>query len=260
MRRLRDDLAHRPLWGAFISSNSPLVAETMARAGFDWLVIDTQHAPSSGSAQLVSMLQAIGLADVPAIVRIPWKTDFAYAMWALDAGAQGIIVPMVDTVAEAAAIAQACKYPPAGFRSFGPWRVAMQFEQYDTDLGDAQATCLVQIETRGGMDNLDAILDLPTVDGAYIGPQDLSLSHGAGLDWHHDNAVLHGLAERILASCRRAGKIAVAHTADPSEAVYWGSLGFDLVTSTSDTHLMGLGAQAALKTLRAGHAGAEPGA
>jgi 4-hydroxy-2-oxoheptanedioate aldolase len=259
MRRLRDDLAHPPLWGAFVCSNSPLVAEILARSGFDWLVVDTQHAPSSGSGQLASMLQAIGLADVPALVRIPWKTDFASAMWALDAGAQGVIVPMVDTVAEAAAISQACKYPPAGFRSFGPWRVAMQFDRYDTDQGDAHAICLVQIETRGGVDNLDAILAVPTVDGVYIGPQDLSLSHGAGLDWHHDNTVLHALAERILASCRQAGKIAVAHTADPGEAVYWGSLGFDMVTSTSDTHLMGLGAQAAVETLRAGHTAAEPG-
>ena len=258
MRRLRGDLAHPPLWGAFISSNSPMVAEIMARAGFDWLVVDTQHAPSSGSGQLASMLQAIGLADVPALVRIPWKTDFASAMWALDAGAQGIIVPMVDTVAEAADISQACKYPPAGFRSFGPWRVAMQFERYDPAQGDAQATCLVQIETRGGVDNLDAILDLPSVDGAYIGPQDLSLSHGGGLNWRHDNVVLHGLAEKVLASCRRAGKIAVAHTADPSDAVYWGRLGFDMVNTTSDTHLMDLGAQAALETLRAGHLAMEP--
>ena len=66
---------------------------------------------------------------MPALVRIPWKTDFAGAMSALDAGAQGMIVPMLDTAEEAAAIAEACKYPPAGFRSLGPWRVAMQFER-----------------------------------------------------------------------------------------------------------------------------------
>ena len=92
----------------------------------------------------------------------------------------------------------------------------------------------MQIETRGGLYNLDAILAVPGVDGAYIGPSDLSLSHGAGPNWRHDNTVLHEMTERILASCRSAGKLAVAHTADPAEAVYWGSLGFDMVTTTSD--------------------------
>lgn len=254
MKNLRHQLtAERPLWGAFLGSNSPSAAEFMARAGFDWLVVDLQHAPSSGADQLAAMLRATG--DTPTLVRIPWKTDFGTAMHALDAGAQGLIVPMLDNADEAAQIARACHYPPVGFRSFGPWRVGLQFNPYSTEDGEDLVLCLVQIETRAGMENLDAILDIPGVDGAYIGPQDLSLSNGGGLSWRTDNHVLHGLSERVLAACRRAGKIAVAHTADPGDALHWGELGFEMVTATSDLALIGDGAAQAVGTLQAVHAG-----
>ena len=249
MRRLRDELSSdRPLWGAFLGSNSPGTAELMARAGFDWLVIDQQHAPTGGSEQLAALLRATG--EVPTLVRIPWKTDFAAAMTALDAGAQGVIVPMMDDAAQAAAIAGACRYPPRGQRSFGPWRVASRIEGYSTEMADEFVLCLVQIETRDGLDNVEEILAVDGVDGAYIGPQDLSLSHGAGLNWRTDNPVLHELSERVLRACREAGKIAVAHTADPSDALHWGGLGFDMVTATSDGALLAAGAVAAVRTLR----------
>jgi 4-hydroxy-2-oxoheptanedioate aldolase len=251
MRKLRDELlsTERPLWGAFIGSNSPTNAELMGKAGFDWLVVDHQHAPAGGSEQLAAMLRAIG--DTPTLVRIPWKTDFGAAMAALDAGAQGLIVPMLDTAEEAAAIAGACRYPPRGYRSFGPWRVGGMFDEYSNEVGDDLVTCLVQIETRDGIANVDAILDAPGVDGAYIGPQDLSLSNGGGLNWRTDNPVLHELSEKVLAACQRADKIAVAHTADPGDAVHWGELGFDMVTATSDTRLLSVAAAAALDILHA---------
>jgi 4-hydroxy-2-oxoheptanedioate aldolase len=248
--KLRDLLpADRPLWGAFLGSNSPICAELMSKAGFDWLVVDTQHAPSGGPEQLSAMLRATG--EVPTLVRIPWKSDLGAAMTALDAGAQGLIVPMLDTAEEAALIAGACRYPPRGFRSFGPWRAALQVDDYRTEDGDDTVLCFVQIETKSGIDNLDAIVDAPGVDGAYIGPQDLSLSHDGGLSWRTDNRVLHELCERVLKACRRAGKLAVAHTADPDDAVHWGEVGFDLVTATSDTRLMGVAAAEAITTLRA---------
>ncbi len=238
------------LWGAFLGSNSPLVAEMMGRAGFDWLVVDLQHAPSSGPERLAVMIAAAGAAGTPVIVRLPWKTDFAAAMWALDAGADGILAPMVDNAQEAAAIAGACRYPPRGYRSFGPWRLAQQYAAYHTDDGDRRALCLVQIETPGGYDNLEEILAVPELDGTYIGPQDLSISHGGGMSWRTDNQVLHGLSERVLAATHAAGKIAVAHTADPEDARHWGGLGFDMVTATSDTALLANSAREALAVLR----------
>lgn len=250
MRALRQQVRDRsPLWGAFAGANSPLVAEQLARSGFDWICVDTQHAPSSGSAGLSAMIQAIDGADVPALVRVPWKTDFGSIMTALDAGAHGVIVPMLDTAQEAEAVARACRYPPAGFRSFGPWRSGMRHREYSTKIGDEHALCLVQIETAAGMENLDAIIAVDGVDGAYIGPQDLSLSNGGGLSWRTDNELLHRMAEQILGACLQAGKIAVAHTADPGDAVHWGAMGFHMVTVTSDTRLIEVGARSALDTV-----------
>jgi len=251
MRNLRDELGRRPLWGAFIGSNSALAAELMAQAGFDWLVIDLQHAPTGGSEQVAAMLRATG--GTPALVRIPWKTDYGTAMAALDAGAHGLIVPMLDTPEEAAAIAGACRYPPAGHRSFGPWRAGLLTPGYTPGDGDRHVLCLVQIETRAAIENLDAIVAVPGIDGAYIGPQDLSLSHGGGLSWRTDNVVLHELSERVLKSCQRAGKLAVAHTAEPDDALHWGALGFDMVTATSDTRLISVAAASAVEKLRAGN-------
>jgi 4-hydroxy-2-oxoheptanedioate aldolase len=250
MQRLRDHVssADRTLWGAFLGSNSPSTAELMARAGFDWLVVDQQHAPFAGAEQLAAMLRATG--ETPTLVRIPWKTDFGAAMIALDAGAQGLIVPMIDSPEEAALIAGACRYPPHGFRSFGPWRAGLLHEPYTNEVGNDLVLCFVQIETRGAMDSLDAIVDTPGVDGAYIGPQDLSLSHGGGLNWRSDNKVLHELCERVVKACERAGKISIAHTADPADAVHWGELGFDMVTATSDGWLVTTAAAAAVQTVR----------
>jgi 4-hydroxy-2-oxoheptanedioate aldolase len=94
---------------------------------------------------------------------------------------------------------------------------------------------------------------VPGIDGAYIGPTDLSLSHGGGLSWRADNAVLHELSERVLESCRRAGKLAIAHTADPGDALHWGGLGFDMVTATSDTRLIAVAAASAVEKLGAGN-------
>src|SRR6202161_1397076 len=180
MRNLRDELDRRPLWGAFIGSNSALAAEFMAQAGFDWLVIDLQHAPAGGSEQLAAMPRATG--STPTLGGLPWETHYGKGTAALDAGAQGLIVPMLDTPDEAARIAGACRYPSVGYRSFGPWRAALQIPGSTTDDGDQRVLCLVQIETRAAIDNLDAIVAVPGIDGAYIGPTDLSLSHGGGVE------------------------------------------------------------------------------
>src|SRR6202035_4140434 len=106
----------------------------MAHAGFDWLVIDLQHAPAGGSEQLAAMLRAT--CSIPTLVRIPWKTDYGPDKDALDAGGQGLIVPMLDTAEEQKRIAVACRYPSAGYRSFGPWRAALQIPGYTPDDGD----------------------------------------------------------------------------------------------------------------------------
>ena len=125
---------------------------------------------------------------------------------------------------------------------------------YSPEAGDRSALCLVQIETPRAMENLEAILSVKEVDGAYIGPTDLSYSHGGGLSWRTSNTVLHGLCERVLDACRRHGKIAAAHTAEADEALVWAEMGFQLVNVTSDTYLAQQGALRAVKVLRDGRA------
>jgi 4-hydroxy-2-oxoheptanedioate aldolase len=224
----------------------------LSRSGFDWLVIDMQHAPVNSSSELLALVQAVSLGQSAPFLRAPWKTQFGAIMAALDAGVEGVIIPMLDTAEEAEEISRCFRYPPRGCRSWGPWRVAMSTPGYSPEVGDRKALCLVQIETRQGMENLEAILSVKEVDGAYIGPQDLSLSHQGGLSWRVSNATLHGLCERVLDACGRHGKIAVAHTADAEEALHWAKEGFQLVNVTSDQHLAQEGAMAALKVLNDG--------
>ena len=163
----------------------------LSRAGFDWLVIDMQHSPLNSTSELLSMVQAISLGTAAPFLRAPWKTQYGAIMAALDAGVEGVIIPMLETPEEAKEVAKLLPVPSQRHRSWGPWRMAMANPGYSPEVGDRRAICLVQIETRQAIDNLDAILDVAEVDGAYIGPQDLSLSHEGGLSWRASNTVLH---------------------------------------------------------------------
>jgi 4-hydroxy-2-oxoheptanedioate aldolase len=250
--RERIERGETPLWGAFLGTGSPLMAEVLSRSGFDWLVIDMQHAPLNSSSEMLAMVQAISLGGAAPFLRAPWKTQYGAIMAALDAGVEGVVIPMLDTPEEAEQISRAFRYPPRGYRSWGPWRSGMTHDGYTTDIGDRTALCFVQIETRQAIENLDAILDVAEVDGAYIGPNDLSLSHGGGPDWRASNTILHKLCEQVLAACRRHGKISVAHTADPHDALHWAELGFQLVHVTNDHQLVQEGASRTLKILAGG--------
>ena len=222
----------------------------LSRSGFDWLVIDMQHAPLGSSVEMLGLVQAISLGHSAPFLRVPWKSRFGAIMAALDAGVEGVIIPMLETAEEAEEISRCFRYPPRGYRSWGPWRAAMTIPEYSPEVGDRRALCLVQIETRSAMRNIDAILDVDEVDGAYIGPQDLSLSHGGGLSWRANNSVLQELADRVLAASQRHGKIAVAHTADADDALHWARCGFPMVNVTSDVHLVQERTRSVLKRLK----------
>jgi 4-hydroxy-2-oxoheptanedioate aldolase len=123
------------------------MAEMLSRSGFDWLVIDMQHSPLNSSSELLGMVQAISLGQSAPFLRAPWKTQFGAIMAALDAGVEGVIIPMLETADEAEKISRCFRYPPRGDRSWGPWRVAMTDPDYSPEEGDRRALCLVQIET-----------------------------------------------------------------------------------------------------------------
>lgn len=193
--------------GAWLAMPSTVSAELMARLGFDWLTIDLQHGLIDFQ-RMLEMLQAI--TTVPAttpIVRVP-VADASWIGRVLDAGAAGVIVPLVDTAAEARAAVAACRYPPRGRRSYGPFRAAVLAAGAYTPAADQDVLCLVMIETRSGLDNLEAILDVEGIDGVFVGPNDLSLALGLPPAGDHEAPEFAAALERIVAGCRARGLVA----------------------------------------------------
>lgn len=165
--------------GAWLQIASPLTAEIMASAGFDWLVIDMEHGPGD-MLTLVSQIHAIKSSHATPVVRAPWN-DFVAIKRILDAGAWGLLIPYVNSKAEAQAAVRACKYPPEGNRGIaGSPRAAgygLNPNQYLQRAND-QILVITQVETFEAVSNLDQILEVPGLDGVYIGPMDLSTSMG----------------------------------------------------------------------------------
>jgi 4-hydroxy-2-oxoheptanedioate aldolase len=181
---------------------------------------------------------------------VPWN-DPAIIMKALDVGAYGIIVPLVNTAAEAAAAVAACRYPPVGIRSSGPIR-AMHYggANYQAEAND-QIVVLAMIETKEGLANLDAICATPGLDGVYIGPADLS--YALGLPPRGDNPDPQHIAtcDRIRETAHRHGIKACMHCASAAFAAGAVKRGFDLIMLTSDVASMTAGARRQLDDLKA---------
>lgn len=169
-------LAQEPALGCFLGLGSPNVAELLAHAGFDWLVIETEH-NGLDAAEVQQMLMALnGTATIP-LVRIP-SANPVFIQRALDLGALGIVVPLVKSAEEAAAIVRATRYPPHGTRSFGALRASqytLDNEDYFQRANDNILVILI-LETREAVENLEAIAAVPGVDALYFGPFDLCLS------------------------------------------------------------------------------------
>ena len=229
-------------------------AEVYASCGWDSVTIDMQHgAPDIND--IVPLLQAIQLNDVTAMVRVPWNEPSAI-MRVLDAGAYGVICPMINTKQEAEAFVSSGRYPPLGARSNGPFR-ASQYAgaDYQSKAND-EILLFAMIETREAMSNLDAILSVEGLDGVYVGPTDLALSLGkpATLD-PTDKEVLAAM-KTIVDKTRQAGKIAGAHTDGPKTAHKRFAEGYQFTTLINDIRLLAVAAQNAVLEAR-GQAKAE---
>src|SRR5262249_52820319 len=175
----------RELWadggsalGCMLMIPSALSAEIVAAVGYEWVCVDTQHGPM-GYETMLSMVQA--LQDrVATIVRVAWNQPHLI-MQALDTGADGVIVPMVNTREDAVAAAQACHYPPRGTRTWGPVRNALGRPHLTPVTEDEKAFCAVMIETGEALSNLAEIVTVDGVDAVFVGPSDLSISALGGL-------------------------------------------------------------------------------
>ena len=235
--------------GGWCGIPSAFSAELMGRSGFDWVCIDTQHG-LIGYDQTTTMLQAISLTGTPAFVRVPWNQP-DHMMKALDAGAQGIVVPMVNNAEDARRAVDYVRYPPVGTRSWGPVRAALEVDGYSPQLGNDRTILAAMIETPDGVRNMDEIMQVEGVDAIYIGPSDLALGHGltptlrAPEGSEHERLILS-----ILEGCQRNGVTPGIHTDGAETAQRWVQAGFRMITVVSDGAVLRAAASKAVSDLR----------
>jgi 4-hydroxy-2-oxoheptanedioate aldolase len=226
----------KPVVAGWCSIPNAFTAELMADMGWDALVIDGQHG-LIGYAEMLAMLQAMSASAVVPIVRVSWNQP-GEIMRALDAGALGVICPMINDAAECQAFVQACRYPPEGYRSFGPTRAAVVHGAGYFPEANRELLTLAMIETAAGLENVEAIVATPGLDGVYIGPSDLSLALGGQPNQDSDDPRLMAAFDRILAACKAAGVKAGVHTMSPAYAQKMIQRGFDLVTIMGDVRYL----------------------
>ncbi len=224
-------------------------AETMAHQGWDSLTIDLQHGVVDYQA-MVGMLQAISTTVTVPVVRVPWLEP-GILMKSLDAGAYGVICPMINTREDAQKLVAYTHYAPRGTRSFGPIR-ALLYAGADYALhADDTIVSFAMIETASALDNLDAILSVEGLDAVYIGPGDLSLALGCTPSFDDLEPRAAEAVDHILARAKAHGVVAGIHNGNTESALKRVAMGFQFVTVSSDARLMAAGAQQAIARMRA---------
>ena len=222
-------------------------AEGLAGLKYDYINIDLQHGMIDYTGAL-HLLQALHGTSATLTCRVPWNEPGIIGK-VLDAGAQGVIIPMVNTVAEAEAAVSACRYAPAGARSFGPVRAGRSLgPDYASEANDKIA-CIPMIETAEALSNLDAILDVAGIDAVYIGPADLSISLGLPPGTDNPDPSFQDALTQVVEACGQRG-IAPGIHAVPEWAPTRLAQGFRMVTVTSDLQALGDGAKRALDHVR----------
>lgn len=237
----------RPLTAVWLGLDDVFAAEALLLQGFDVGCIDLQHGEGH-SGSLPRLLPAVQQAGARALVRAP-SNDPATLGRILDLGADGVIVPLVDTPEDAAAAVAACRYPPEGRRSYGPLRAALRDPDHALRAHDTVAV-LAMIETADGLANLDAICDVPGLSGIFIGPADLGLALGL-VPRSDDPAPEHREAvARILGTCRARGLLSGLYSDDPEYAAEAAAQGAELIVLATDHRLLVTGARARLAAWR----------
>lgn len=228
---------------------SSFSAEIMAHAGWDSLTIDLQHGPLS-FLDALPMLQAISTTPTIPLARVSWN-DPGPIMKMLDAGCYGIICPMINSRAEAEQFVQACRYPPHGYRSYGPTRVSLAAgTSYAATANDVVAT-IAMIETTQALENLDDILQVSGLDAVYIGPADLGQSMGLRPQVDSDEPRLLEAIDTIIAAAQKHRVAAGIHTGSVAYAQRMIERGAQFVTVLSDARLMATAASAVTQALKA---------
>jgi 4-hydroxy-2-oxoheptanedioate aldolase len=237
---------NKPALGGWCVIPGSFTAEIVARSGFDWICIDAQHGLIDYQ-EMLGMLQAVAVVGVPALVRVPWN-DPAWIMKALDAGAAGVIVPMVNSPSEAASAVAACRYPPDGYRSWGPTRASLGVDDYSPELANHSVICAVMVETVPALEQLGEIVSVPGVDAVFIGPSDFALSMGfapRSAEPDHRRRL-----EAVPAVCRDHGVVAGIACGSADLLMQWRHAGYTMLAVPSDMVMLRRAAAEMLERLR----------
>jgi len=240
-------LQGQPAYGYSLGLGAPLaVAELLARCGIDWLMLETQHGSWGHDGAIAALVAITGGTAVP-MARVA-KNDYFLIGKLLDQGVPGVVVPMVDTPEQARTAADACRLPPTGKRSWGVGRARVYGDDYFDWIND-QLLVAVQIESIGAVEQAEAIMATPGIDGCWAGPADLALSMGldprkAAQDDRHARAL-----EQIVSACRNTGKAPGLACPTPEDARQRAEQGFLFLTAGSDAGFLLGGARAGISTL-----------
>lgn len=241
----RDRLAaaDRPLAGLWTCSGSPLVAEILAGAGMDWMLIDMEHSPLD-LPTVVAQLQAIAGYDTTAVVRVP-SGDAVTIKQVLDTGAQNILVPMVSTAADAEELVRAVRYPPRGIRGVGSALArSARWNRVDDYLvhADDYVSLFVQVETALGVANAAEIAAVDGIDGVFVGPSDLAASMGLIGQQTHPDVV--AAVRSAFDGIRSAGKPAGVNAFDPAAADAYVEAGASFLLVGADVAMLARASEA----------------
>jgi 4-hydroxy-2-oxoheptanedioate aldolase len=241
---------------SWCSIPSPYTAEALALLDYDCMVIDMQHGMIDFS-DMVRMLQGIEASGLSAMVRLPWN-DVGLAQKVLDAGASGLICPMVNNREECARFVGACQYPPLGYRSFGGLRSSSYYDEIGEVFTQSREAILVfaMIETVEAMKNAEAIASVPGLDGIFFGPADLSASAGRAPAVGVNDGFIDEAHRTIIDLCRRHGLKAGINAMSPQAAASLAETGYEFIPLHSDLGLLRELATATLRETRAALGGA----
>ena len=241
----------RPTLNGWLSIGNPFTAEIMAAQGYDSICIDVQHGALDYNSAL-PMLQAMRASGVVPLARVPWLEP-GIVMKVVDAGAYGVICPMVNTAQQAAEFVSYLRYPPLGQRSFGPTRANFSAGANYAAEANGEILAFAMVETAEAMSNLDAIAATPGLDGIYVGPADLTFSLAQGRlapAFDREEPEMIDALKKIIAACKKNGIRCALHCGTPEYAARAIAWGFDMTTVSGDARLLAAAAQASVSRFR----------
>ncbi len=234
--RLRETWnAGKPALNGWLGIPSTFSAEIMSKQDFDSITIDLQHGLTDYSIA-VPMMQAMAASDTTMLCRVPWL-EAGIIMKLLDAGALGIICPMINTREDAETFVGATLYSPDGYRSSGPVRANVIYPDYHNQ-ANKQIISMAMIETEQAVNNAEAICNTPGLTGIYVGPSDLAVTMGEGPGLDRKPGKVYDAIQHVLAVAKKSGVRAGLHCMDPSYIKQMYSTGFEFASLSNDVRLL----------------------